>query len=117
MKYKYNGWDVPIEKQLDKFRDRLHSQIKKEFGIDAYGDPPVDVILIDRTKYEPMHWWAVPYDHLAKTQEELDEIEKMVFFNLDTALARVQQLIRMRGSDRKWVARNPKKTVAKRNGS
>jgi hypothetical protein len=85
MRYKFNGWDKPIAEQLARFEAKVSAMIRREFGVDADGDPPVQLILVDRTVCESMHYWAVPYKHKAKTQEEKDEIEKTLIVNLKVA--------------------------------
>lgn len=85
MKYKFNDWSGPLE-GFDKWRNSLYAAAKLEFGIDQDGDCPVDIKVIDRTKYWPDHYWLIPYDHRAKTASDLDKIEELLGRNLDQAL-------------------------------
>lgn len=90
--YKFNDWAGPL-KGLDKFIDDTHERACAKFGVDADGDCPVNVLVIDRTKYEPMHYSPVPYEHLAKTNEDMLVIEDRLLRNLETAMS---QLLRFR---------------------
>lgn len=103
-KYPYNDWDKPLD-GFDEWIEKISEEAKVKFGIDADGDCPVDILFIDRTKYEPIHWWLVPYEHKAKTTEELDEVETAVANNLETALSKYQRFLMLKKNIRRRPAR------------
>lgn len=87
MAYKFNDWGTPpTEEVWNKFLKDVDKLVKTTFGVDADGDPPVDVYCVDRTRYEPWHWFNVPYEHKAKTDAQMDEIEDAVLINLRMAM-------------------------------
>lgn len=89
MRYKFNDWsESPSD--LDKWQDELDILASKKFGRDQDSDCPVKVYLVDRTKYDSVHWWLVPYHHKAKTEKQLEEIEDALLTNLDTAMKALQ---------------------------
>jgi hypothetical protein len=90
-RYRFNDWSPLDTKQLDTFASKLDTLAKQTFGIDQDGDCPVSVRVLDRSRYEPMHWWVVPYEHTAKTAEEMERIEQALLSNLDTALDALQR--------------------------
>ena len=73
-------------KLVDTFLSEVYKLTKKRFGVDEDGDPPLDIHFIDRTKYWPLHYEPVPYDHKAKTQADHDDIMGALTHNLTTAL-------------------------------
>jgi hypothetical protein len=85
IKYPFNDWSKSPE-GLDEWREEMRDQIKRKFGIDADGDCPVNLLVIDRTKYQPLHYQLVPYEHEAKTPAQRDKIEQVLLTNLTTAL-------------------------------
>lgn len=62
---KYRDWtkNPCTDDEIRKFRDKVQDMADKEFGVDDEGDSSVEVIIVDRTRYEPMHYWPVPYSH------------------------------------------------------
>lgn len=102
-KYPFNDWSKPLGEELFKFIDEVHEMACRRFGVDADGDKPVQLHFIDRTIYEPLHYEPVPYDHQAKTQEDLDEIERVLLNNLDFAMQAVQTFNKLRSYNKKRV--------------
>lgn len=94
-KYPYNGWDKPLT-GLDEWVEKIHEQACKKFGVDSDGDCPVNIRVIDRTKFAPDHWWSVPYEHEAKTMDQLDKVEDMIARNLDIAIEAYRKFRQMK---------------------
>ncbi len=51
------------EKDWDGFRQAVHELTERWFSRDCDGDLPVDICLVDRSRYEPMHFSAIKYSH------------------------------------------------------
>ena len=97
-KYSFNDWMTPLdEAAVAKFEDRVHHLACQTFGIDQDGDCAVGVSVVDRTRYEARHWFPVPYEHKAKTPDEVAAVEAALLDNLSQA---VDALSRYRGLQR-----------------
>jgi hypothetical protein len=68
--------------------------IKAKCQSDPDGDYPIDFKIIDRTKFEPMHFFPVEYDH-DKTKEKRQEILEDHLSNLSIAMSRVDTAIKV----------------------
>lgn len=86
------GW-APVEpqdeEQLDEIIDAL---VNAKWSADPDGDRPMRWKLIDRTKYEPMHFQPVEYDH--KTNNPL-RILRDHLSNLKVAQDKVDMMFRL----------------------
>lgn len=58
---------------LDKFWTRIQKEADKEFGTDDDSDSRVIVQVLDRTRFEGMHYMPVPYDHFQDYYEDSGE--------------------------------------------
>ena len=87
----YDGVEMPI--------DRLHKQIEREvlnrtLKRDEDGDWPVDVRLVDRTRFHRMRYQPVPYTHDRSAMgavdgvamKDLEEAERVAATNLEIAM-------------------------------
>ena len=93
--YPFNDWGKPAdEKKLAAFEDKIYDLACREFGVDQDEDPAIRVKVIDRTRYEDLHWFPVTYEHKAKTPEEKAAVEMALLDNLAQA---VEALRRYRG--------------------
>jgi len=76
-----NSWSEVTDKEIEVIWGRI-SQLKAEITpVDCDGDPVIEIIMIDRRKYEPMHYFPVPYREQGEAEYE-DEL----LTNLDIAL-------------------------------
>lgn len=76
---------VDLEK-LRAFQDKIYKMARQEFGTDDEGKiNKVSIICVDRSRYWPMHWFPVPYDHKAKTEEDLETILRALLTNVSIA--------------------------------
>jgi hypothetical protein len=99
------GW-APVENDevatlADIFNDIIHNK----YEMDPDGDVPINFRLIDRTKYEPMHYYPLRYSHHAKTLEELVDIAEEAEYNLSIAFDKVKNSFR----SIKWFLEESKK--------
>ena len=79
--------DKVDEKKLREFEARLQAEARKLFGTDEEGKTPkVVVTCLDRSRYWPMHFQPVPYDHDHRSSiEELEECNRLRMLNLSIA--------------------------------
>ncbi len=105
-KYPFNDWGGPLE-GFDEFVCDVIEKAKQQFGIDQDGDCPVNIHFTDRTKFEPLHHFDVPYEHKARTQEDMQEIEDALMSNLSMAMERYRHFLMLK----KDIARRPKPLV------
>lgn len=94
---KSEGGFAPVEKgDMKKLYRVLDLLIDAKWQKDPDGDLPVNYKLIDRTRYEPMHFFTVPYEHKAKTDEEREDILDRHLTNLRMSADRVDNLLKIR---------------------
>lgn len=55
---------------LDRFYAKVTRLAEQTFGRDCDGDLPVDIEIVDRTRYERLHYQPVPYSHKPHDPEE-----------------------------------------------
>ena len=58
--------------EVERASRLLQRQIDKTFGRDSSGDSRVEVLLVDRTRYEPFRFEPVLYRHLNLKGEEVE---------------------------------------------
>lgn len=72
----------------------LESLIEKYFDADSDGDLPIDLHMVDRTKYQRLHYTPIPYDH--KNENDLDRVVELSLLNLNIAQEDFNRAIRAR---------------------
>ena len=98
------GYAPIINNDLEQLYAIIRLLIVEKFQADPDGDRPIDVHLVDRTKYWPNSYLDVEYSHNAKTDDDMQHILETVLCNLNIALTSVQtttSLIRDRNRSRK----------------
>lgn len=91
-KYPFNDWMTPLdEKKVDAFISKVNDLARREFGIDEDGDPAVEVIVVDRTRFWSLQYQQTRYDHKPMTPAEREWDEIALFLNLSTATSAVQR--------------------------
>lgn len=81
------GWAPVTDEDMDQLHTVIHTLIAAKWGADPDGDRPINYILIDRTKYRPMHFVPLPYGRKAgKREEEFDSAMR----NLSMAMEAVR---------------------------
>ena len=97
-KYPFNNHMTPLdERKVVAFGNRIHDLACRTFGVDEDGDCAVSVNVVDRTRYEGLHWFPVPYEHKAATPDEVAAVEVALLDNLAQA---VEAVNRYRGLQR-----------------
>ncbi len=71
--------------KIDKLYEEFGKLAKKLFGVDEDGDLPLDIRLIDRTRYGRMHFRPIPYDHKVVTDAERKDVLGALMCNLAIA--------------------------------
>jgi hypothetical protein len=98
--------DLVDLEQLGKFGDELYQLSRKRFGTDDEGKTSkVQVHLLDRTRYQPMHYFPIAYSHKAESEEDLDKIQRDLISNLQQAADAVRCFIDIR-RDQQQLARS-----------
>ena len=111
------------ERDVERQAQAMQRAANRLFGKDSEGDPKVEVMLIDRTRYEPFHYEPVLYRHkdregrvvgeevLGRADEAVvEERQQMMQMNLETAvrdLSLESRIVRAQHS-RLDFARSPK---------
>lgn len=62
------GYAPVTEKDLEQLDTIIYKLIGMKWAMDPDGDLPIDFKIIDRTRFEPMHYDPVPYQH--KTEDD-----------------------------------------------
>ena len=70
-------------------------EYKFTHSLDGEGRAPIEVRLIDRTKYQAFHYREVPYDFNVGTPELAEEILDARIQNLEVAMKDMQQHLSM----------------------
>lgn len=83
---KSDGGYAPVTEldfnQLCTIIDRI---VKMKWSKDPDGDLPIEVEVIDRTRFEPMHYAPVPYEHEVKNALEQGQRLSIVLMNSQIA--------------------------------
>lgn len=84
-----DGLQYPVDpKELAEFWEKVYQMAREQFGTDDEGKTSkVKVILIDRSRYEPFHYFPIPYSDPARvtTEVEYDKITETLLTNLKMA--------------------------------
>lgn len=92
--------DLLEQKKLAAFVEKVYALAEKTFDKDEDGDLPVNVLVVDRTRYYPHHWFDIPYDHKAHTTEEKDEIVRLCMINVRMATEALERAFKLRELDK-----------------
>jgi len=88
------GW-APVEKQdMIQLSDIIQALISAKWQPDADGDLPVEVGIVDRTRYEPQPGIAVRYFHKAQSDAERMDIIRQHMLNVRAASSRLDAVLR-----------------------
>jgi len=94
------GFAKVSEGEIEDLYKIIRCILELKYEKDASGDIPVDFRLVDRTKFERLHYIPVPYEHKAKNDDERMDILSVLNLNLSIASreldthVRIQNLIR-----------------------
>jgi hypothetical protein len=84
------GWAEVREKDMTELDEILDGIISSKWEQDADGDLPINCKLIDRTKFEPDHFFVLPYlDHNSYREKSWPEQQKAMLEYIDLAGANI----------------------------
>jgi len=97
------GWAPVTLADIERLHIILNKIIRMKWGADPDGDRPINWQLIDRTKFEPMHYDPVPYEHQVEGAAKFERLgivmrnARLANSELDTTLRLMQHDIQMKG--------------------
>ena len=94
-KCKNSGWAEVAEGDIEKLHAIILKILEMKYERDCDNSLPVEVDLVDRTRFERLHHVLVPYEHMAKTNDERMEILSRLNANARIAVEALNQHIRM----------------------
>lgn len=101
-KRKTSGGYAPVTgKDLDQLLGIIQYLFEAKWERDPDGDLPLEFKLIDRTRFEPMHFMPVPYMGLKSSPEQMEAALEMHIFNLNIAHERFSGAYRILEHERK----------------
>jgi len=80
--------------KLSVFYDKVRAMAVEMFGEDSDGDIPLDINVVDRTRYSRLHFLPIPYDDKVKGPSELAELIRRLLINLKVASDEVDRFFR-----------------------
>jgi hypothetical protein len=102
------SWDDIPAKLFEKFEEMVYALRDRTIPRDGDDDTPVQIMVCNRLKYEPIHWFPVPNestynrkgDRIKLTEDQQDELdmerERMLAANLSTAAAALEQHFKLK---------------------
>lgn len=104
------GWAPVTKKDFDCLVAILGTLIAEKWAPDPDGDRPINYKLIDRTRFEPEHYFSLPYLHnIEKDPVAMEEYIDLAATNVKIALERLDLVLKMR----RWERRGSKKPGGK----
>ncbi len=94
------GWAPVGEKDMVNFREIVGMIVSLKYAKDPDGDLPVQVILVDRTKFEGVGAFPIRYSSRATTEEEMFDILRTLSLNASMAVARLEIHVKIMNFDR-----------------
>lgn len=95
-----DGGYAPVDpKEVEQLEAIVGGLVSLKYGADADGDHPVEVSIVDRTRFERSHYFAIPYTHKAEKGREvevLDEAIDLAATNVNIAAGKLDILIQCR---------------------
>jgi len=89
----------PVGKDIDLLCSIVNSLIELKFEPDSDGDYPINFTIVNRTKYGPLHFVPVPYEHEAVTPQQKREVLRAIHVNYHIAHSAVDTYLKMRAFD------------------
>ena len=88
------AWPEKIsDGKIDALWDDITEVLDKHFDRDSDGDYPVNIHLVDRTEYGPLHYQPVPYDH---KDTPIEQCLELALLNLHIAMEEFNRLTRVK---------------------
>ena len=90
------SWAPVNNEDVDNLNHIISTIIEQKWAADQDGDRPIDVTIIDRTKYEPLHHFALPYLYKIEDSDSLDEYTRRAFHNVSCAMEALERAMKMK---------------------
>ena len=94
-KSKNGCWAEVSEGDVEKLYSIIVRILEMKYQRDCDNSLPVEVDLVDRTKFERSHYFKIPYEHLAKSDEERMEILSLLNTNSRIASGGLDRHVKM----------------------
>lgn len=85
---------------LDTFDCKVRELAANTFDMDSDGDIPVDIRVIDRTRYERCHYFYIPYEGNADNPAEHESVLDSLMSNLAISTEAINRWHRVRRFDK-----------------
>lgn len=92
----HGGWAQIVDADIKELESIIKELISAKCEQDPDGDYPYEFVVVDRTKFERMHFRPVPHEHQARTEEEIESIMDTYYFNLSIAHGALETFLRVR---------------------
>ena len=89
--------------KLAEFENKIYQMAVEEFGVNDCQMNKVSVICVDRSRNRPLHYFQVPYDHKANTEEEKDLVLDRLLTNLSIATEAMESYLKIKRLDARMV--------------
>jgi hypothetical protein len=90
---------------VKELREKLTALAEEILGRDGDGDLPVQLIIVDRTRYEPLYYDPIRYEEQCKTGADRDDRLDYLVMNAQLAQESLSREFRIRRSLRSEKAR------------
>lgn len=80
-KCKNSGWAEVAEGDIKQLYAIVLKILEMKYERDCDNSLPVEVDFVDRTKFERSHYFFIPYEHMAKSNDERMEILSLLSSN------------------------------------
>lgn len=80
------GWAPVTGTDIDQLAEIIRALISAKWGGDADGDLPIEVRIVDRTVFQRMHYFPIPYQYKAEDEMAKQDILDRLSMNAQTAI-------------------------------
>ena len=94
-KSKNGGWAEVAEGDIEKLYKIVRKILEMKYERDCDNSLPIEFSFVDRTKCERSHYFFIPYEHKAKSNDERMEILSRLSCNAKMAVEALERHIRM----------------------
>lgn len=107
----YGGWGKVCPDDMEQLYGIIEELIAQKWKRDMDGDLPIEVELVNRKEYEPLHAVAVHYWHKAKTDQERETILRDHLINARMANENVRTCLDLMLLEKRFQERDKEEKV------